>query len=226
MNYFNRKSEHENRLKLIKSYDKEKNKEYIKKSKDKEKYLKLLQNQKEEKYEEKRQMLQEREYNFRMNLNNCEIAENLFRKRVQQKILDREISTKKLQDQLKSKWETKIGENHQQEQDMEYRINQMKLDDNLKREKKRKEILMKNQQIDKFLKNMHSISEEKRFVNNNFSNRYNSYSNQITNLLYKRHMDRAALNNVQDIVSDNPNLAGVVQQVKDEDVKSNNIMIS
>jgi hypothetical protein len=39
-------------------------------------------------------------------------------------------------------------------------------------------------------------------------------------------MDRAALNNVQDIVSDNPNLAGVVQQVKDEDVKNNNIMIS
>ena len=109
---------------------------------------------------------------------------------------------------------------------MEYRINQMKLDDNLKREKKRKELLMKNQQIDKFLRNMHSISEEKRFVNNNFSNRYNSYSNQITNLLYKRPMDRTTLNNVQDIVSDNPNLAGVVQQVKDEDIKNNNIMIS
>ena len=186
----------------------------------------MFQNQKQEKYEEKRQMLQEKEYNIRMNLNNCEIAENLFRKKVQQKILDREISTKKLQDKFKSKWEVKIGENHQQEQDMEYRINQMKLDDNLKREKKRKELLMKNQQIDKFLRNMHSISEEKRFVNNNFSNRYNSYSNQITNLLYKRPMDRTTLNNVQDIVSDNPNLAGVVQQVKDEDIKNNNIMIS
>ena len=226
MNSFHRKSEHEHRLKLIKDYDIEKNKEYIKKSKDKEKYLKLFQNQKQEKYEEKRQMLQEKEYNIRMNLNNCEIAENLFRKKVQQKILDREISTKKLQDKFKSKWEVKIGENHQQEQDMEYRINQMKLDDNLKREKKRKELLMKNQQIDKFLKNMHSISEEKRFVNDNFSNKYNSYSNQITNLLYKRPMDRTALNNVQDIVSDNPNLAGVVQQVKDEDIKNNNIMIS
>ena len=226
MNSFHRKSEHEHRLKLIKDYDIERNKEYIKKSKDKEKYLKLFQNQKQEKYEEKRQMLQEKEYNIRMNLNNCEIAENLFRKKVQQKILDREISTKKLQDKFKSKWEVKIGENHQQEQDMEYRINQMKLDDNLKREKKRKELLMKNQQIDKFLKNMHSISEEKRFVNDNFSNKYNSYSNQITNLLYKRPMDRTALNNVQDIVSDNPNLAGVVQQVKDEDIKNNNIMIS
>ena len=226
MNSFHRKSEHEHRLKLIKDYDIERNKEYIKKSKDKEKYLKLFQNQKQEKYEEKRQMLQEKEYNIRMNLNNCEIAENLFRKKVQQKILDREISTKKLQDKFKSKWEVKIGENHQQEQDMEYRINQMKLDDNLKREKKRKELLMKNQQIDKFLKNMHLISEEKRFVNDNFSNKYNSYSNQITNLLYKRPMDRTALNNVQDIVSDNPNLAGVVQQVKDEDIKNNNIMIS
>ena len=226
MNSFNRKSEHEHRLKLIKNYNNEKNKEYLRKSKDKENYLKLLQNQKEEKYEEKRQMLKEKENNFRMNLNNCEIAENLFRKRVKQKIIDREISTKKLQDKFKLNWEMKIGENHQQEQDMEYRINQMKLNDNLKREKKRKEILMKNQQIDKFLKNMHSISEEKRYVNDNFANRYNSYSDQITHLLYKRPMDRAALNNVQDIVSDNPNLAGVVQQVKDEDVKNNNIMIS
>ena len=154
-----------------------------------------------------------------MNLNNCEIAENMFRKRVKQKILDREISTKKLQDKLKSKWEMKIGENHQQEQDMEYRIYQMKLNDNLKREKKRKEILMKNQQIDKFLKNMHSISEEKRFVNDKFANTYNSYSDQITHLLYKRPMDRATLNNVQNIVSDNPNLAGVVQKVKEEDLK-------
>lgn len=48
-------------------------------------------------------MLQEREYNFRMNLNNCEIAENLFRKRVQQKILDREISTKKITGSIKVK---------------------------------------------------------------------------------------------------------------------------
>lgn len=226
MNAFYRKSEHEHRLKLIKNYNIEKNKEYLKKSKDKEKYLKLFQNQKEEKNEEKRQMLQEKEYNIRMNLNNCEIAENMFRKRVKQKIIDREISTKKLQDKLKSKWEMKIGENHQQEQDMEYRINQMKLDDNLKREKKRKEILMKNQQIDKFLKNMHSISEEKRFVNDKFTNTYNSYSDQITHLLYKRPMDRATLNNVQNIVSDNPNLAGVVQKVKEEDLKNNNIKIS
>jgi len=226
MNSFYRKSEHEHRLKLIKSHDFEKNKEYIKKSKDKEKYLKLFQNQKQEKYEEKRQMLQEKEYNIKMNLNNCELAENMFRNRVKQKILDREISTKKLQDKFKLKWEQKIGENHQQEQDMEYRINQMKLDNNLKREKKRKELLMKNQQINKFLKNMNSISEEKRLVNDNFTNRYNSYSDQITNLLYKRPMDRTALNNVQDIVSDNPNLAGAVQQVKEEDIKSNNIMIS
>ena len=226
MNAFYRKSEHEHRLKLIKNYNIEKSKEYIKKSKDKEKYLKLFQNQKGEKNEEKRQMLEEKEYNIRMNLNNCEMAENMFRKRVKQKIIDREISTKKLQDKLKLKWEMKIGENHQQEEDMEYRINQMKLDDNLKREKKRKEILMKNQQVDKFLKNMHSISEEKRFVNDKFTNTYNSYSDQITNLLYKRPMDRATLNNVQNIVSDNPNLAGVVQKVKEEDLKNNNIKIS
>ena len=171
-------------------------------------------------------MLQEKENNIRMNFNKCEIAENMFRKRVKQKIIDREISTKKLQDKLKLKWEMKIGENHQQEEDMEYRINQMKLDDNLKREKKRKEILMKNQQVDKFLKNMHSISEEKRFVNDKFTNTYNSYSDQITNLLYKRPMYRATLNNVQNIVSDNPNLAGVVQKVKEEDLKNNNIKIS
>ena len=85
---------------------------------------------------------------------------------------------------------------------------------------------MKNQQVDKFLKNMHSISEEKRFVNDKFTNTYNSYSDQITNLLYKRPMDRATLNNVQNIVSDNPNLAGVVQKVKEEDLKNNNIKIS
>lgn len=223
MNAFYRKSEHEHRLKLIKNYDIEKNNEYIKKSKDKENYLKRFQNEREEKYEEKRQMLQEKEYNIRMNLNNCEKAENIFRKKVKQKIIDREISTKKLQDKFKSKWEKKIGENHQQEQDMEYRINQMKINDNLKREKKRREILKKHQQIDKFLKNMNSVSEEKRFVNDKFFNRFNSYSDKITNLLYKRPMDRTTLNNVQDIVSDNPNLAGVVQQVKDEeDIKNNN----
>jgi hypothetical protein len=48
-------------------------------------------------------MLQEKEYNIRMILNNWEIDENMFRKRVKLKILDREISTKKLQDKLKSK---------------------------------------------------------------------------------------------------------------------------
>ena len=62
INAFYRKSEHEHRLKLIKNYNIEKSKEYIKKSKDKEKYLKLIQNQKEEKKKKKRQMLQEKEY--------------------------------------------------------------------------------------------------------------------------------------------------------------------
>ena len=53
MNAFYRKSEHEHRLKLIKNYNIEKSKEYIKKSKDKEKYLKLFKNQKKDKMKKK-----------------------------------------------------------------------------------------------------------------------------------------------------------------------------
>ena len=96
---------------------------------------------------------------------------------------------------------------------MEYRINEMKINDSIYREKKRIKLNERRDKINNFLNERQLISEEKRNINDDFDNQYTFYSRKIDELMYKKPMNKKVLNDINDIVSNNKKLSGLVQNI-------------
>ena len=151
---------------------------------------------------------------IRYNLNNCEIALNQFKENTVNKILEREQITKNIMDIMKSKEIEKQEEDYNLEKERELKIKQMRRDDSLIRDKERENLDKKAQKIDEFLAQKELINQKKIKINDNFNEQYKYYTNKIDNLMCKRPMDKVSLNHIKDMVSVNPNLSGIVQNLE------------
>jgi len=213
LNNYYRYASHDYLIKTINKKDNQRNKDYFNKQKiiEKNKILKKIENDK--KSAERRELMEEKNDTIKFNLKNCEINENKFRDRVRYKILDREKKTEKILHDKQVEHNRKKEENEEKEREMEYIKNRMELDDSFKRNKKREELDKKKEDIDNFENKRERINDKKREINDNYNNQYNYYSQKIDNLMYNRHMDNTALNNVREMFYDNRNLAGIVQNV-------------
>ena len=203
----------EYRYELIKRNYSQKNKNYFDKKKKQEKNILLLKNEKERKREERKQMMEEKDLNIKNNLKNCEIICNNFKNRVRNKILDREKATEKLLEEKNRKNMRKREEHLETEKEMEYRIKEMKINDNIFREKKRLLLNNRKDKISNFVNERQLISEEKRNINDDFHNQYTFYSTKIDELMYKQPMNNKVLNDINDMVCNNKKLSGLVQNI-------------
>ena len=79
------------------------------------------------------------------------------------------------------------------------------------REKKRLEIEKRYEEIDKFLYERELINEQRMNINNHYTNKYHHYLNRIDDILFKKNLDRNAINKIKNMVSTDPVLIGLEQ---------------
>lgn len=211
LNNYYRFANHEYLIGQIQSCDNQRNNDYYRKLKIIEKNKILIQKEKDKKSAERKQMFEEKNDFVKFKLNNCEIMSNKFREDTKNKILERQERAEKVLNDKKIEHLMKVEENKERSREKEYIIKQIELDDNFKRDKQREEMDAKNEKINEFLYEKQAIDNKKRYINDNFTNEYNFYSNQIDEIMYKRPMDKIALNNIKGMVCDNPKLAGLAQ---------------
>ena len=201
---------HEYNLGLIQNSDTQRNHDYYNKLKIIEENKKRIQEEKDKKSEEKRKNNEEKKIMIQFNLINCEKMNNNFRERVKNRILEKEKITNEI---MRRKRLEHIKKYQCDNDQMEYVKKKIELDDSFKRNKKREEMKDKNQKINDFLNEKQMINENKKHINDNYSDEYKYYSQKINELMYKRPMDKISLNIIQDMFRDNHKLSGMIKNI-------------
>ena len=94
------------------------------------------------------------------------------------------------------------------------RINQLNNEQNKQREKMRKKKKKKIREYNKFLNAKEMINEQKRNISDYYNNKYQIYTNHFDSILYKKDLDKVALNQIDMISNDDPALAGLTNNFK------------
>lgn len=92
-----------------------------------------------------------------------------------------------------------------------FRVYELTEEQNKLREKKRLEIEKRYEEIDNFLYERKLINEQRMNINTHYTNIYNHYLNRIDDILFKKNLDRNALNKIKNMVSTDPTLMGLEQ---------------
>jgi hypothetical protein len=213
INNFYRFADHQFRYGIIKNKVDQRNNDYFNKLKIIKKNKIMIEKEKQKKSEERKQMIEEKEDNVKQRLKMCEIASDNFREKTRNKIIERALITQKIKDNNKLIHAQKQEDNEERFKQIEFNKQQLELYDNLKKEQKMKKIDERKDKINSFINEKEKINEEKRYINDNFTNQYNFYSQEINELMYKRPMDKTSLNNIRDMVCQNPQLAGITYNI-------------
>ena len=97
-----------------------------------------------------------------------------------------------------------------------YRVYEIFDEQNKLREKKRKEITKRYEEIDKFLYEKELINEQRKNINIHYTNRYQNYLHRINNILYKKYLDKNALNEIKYMIDTDPVLIGLEENFIDQ----------
>ena len=97
-----------------------------------------------------------------------------------------------------------------------YRVYEIFDEQNKLREKKRKEITKRYEEIDKFLYEKELINEQRKNINTHYTNRYQNYLHRIDNILYKKYLDKNALNEIKYMIDTDPVLIGLEEYFIDQ----------
>ena len=97
-----------------------------------------------------------------------------------------------------------------------YRVYEIFDEQNKLREKKRKEITKRYEEIDKFLYEKELINEQRKNINTHYTNRYQNYLHRIDNILYKKYLDKNALNEIKYMIDTDPVLIGLEEKFTDQ----------
>ena len=95
-----------------------------------------------------------------------------------------------------------------------HRISQLYTEHIQKREKMRKEIEKRNTEIDRFLYEKEKVGENKKNIADYYTNKYHMYTNQIDNILYKKNLDNIAIDQINMMACNDPDLAGLTRNVQ------------
>lgn len=94
-----------------------------------------------------------------------------------------------------------------------YRINQLITEHNKLREKKRKEIEKRDDDINEFLYQKELINIQKRNINDDYNFRYQRYSGNIDHILFKKDLSKESLNQIKFMASFDPAISGLGQNL-------------
>ena len=97
-----------------------------------------------------------------------------------------------------------------------YKVNEILDEQNKLREKKRKEITKRYEDIDNFLYEKELINEQRKNINTHYTNRYQNYLHRIDNILYKKYLDKNALNEIKYMIDTDPVLIGLEENFIDQ----------
>ena len=97
-----------------------------------------------------------------------------------------------------------------------YRVYEIFDEQNKLREKKRKEITKRYEEIDKFLYEKELINEQRKNINTHYTNRYQNYLHRIDSILYKKYLDKNALNEIKYMIDTDPVLIGLEENFIDQ----------
>ena len=77
----------------------------------------------------------------------------------------------------------------------------------------RKKRLKREEDINEFLSQKELINKEIRNINDDYNNRYHSYTGKIDHILYKRDLNKEALNQIKIMASFDPAISGLGQNL-------------
>lgn len=94
-----------------------------------------------------------------------------------------------------------------------YRIIRLNSEETKQREELRKEIEKRNMEIDKFIYEKEKINEQKRNIYDFYDKKYEKYSDRIDNILYKKDLDKDAINQIKLMSCEESALIGLGQNL-------------
>ena len=94
-----------------------------------------------------------------------------------------------------------------------YRIIRLNSEETKQREELRKEIEKRNIEIDKFIYEKEKINEQKRNIYDFYDKKYEKYSDRIDNILYKKDLDKDAINQIKLMSCEESALIGLGQNL-------------
>ena len=227
---FNYIKENQKSLRLekqIKNLEKFRNHSYLYNFENNKRAEKIRKYEKEYKIKDKKiKLTRERELNKRIQrfkeypsdiitkrLNDIEIKRNLRNKQLKLKLSMKNEYLDLLKYEKEKNCEQKRKELENILKIKNYKIEKLFSEQSKQREEKRKEIDKKNRDYNVFLDEKEKISEEKRNIYDYYINKYQLYSGRIDDILYKKDLDKDAINKIQIMSSEDPSLAGLAQNL-------------
>ena len=151
-----------------------------------------------------------------MRLDEMKDRENKKNKKLRLKLNKKDLYLNKLKAKKHEKCEQRKINLENILKERSYRVYEIFDEQNKLREKKRKEITKRYEEIDKFLYEKELINEQRKNINTHYTNRYQNYLHRIDNILYKKYLDKNALNEIKYMIDTDPVLIGLEENFIDQ----------
>lgn len=211
----------------VKNIEKFRNHSYLYNIENKKRKEKIRRYQNEYKIKENKiKITRERELNKRIErfkdypqdiiikrLNDMERKRNIKHKQLKLKLMIKDEYLNRLKEEKERNCIQKREEFENILKIKSYQIKILFTEQSKQREKIRKEINKRNKDINIFLNEKEKINEEKRNIIDYYNNKYQLYSGRIDDILYKKDLDKDAINKIQIMSSEDPSLAGLAQNL-------------
>ena len=209
----------------IKNYEKFKNHQNLYHIQNQKHLDKIMKYQKDYKRKEKREkIIREEEFNKKFQidkgypkdiiiqrLNEIKQLCELKKRKLRYKLINKDNKLKIFKERKEKYCEEKRKNLEYIIQIRNQRKNQLNNEQSTKREEMRKEIEKKNNEYNKFLNAKEMINEQKRKISDYYTNKYQIYTDHIDNILYKKDLDNVAIDQINMISNDDPDLAGLTR---------------
>ena len=211
----------------VKNIEKFRNHSYLYNIENKKRGEKIRRYQKEYKIKENKiKLTRERELNKRIErfkdypqdiiikrLNDMERKRNIKHKQLKLKLMIKDEYLNRLKEEKERNCKQKREDFENILKIKSYQIKILFTEQSKQREERRKEINKRNKDINIFLNEKEKINEKKKNINDYYNNKYEIYSGRIDDILYKKDLDKEAINQIQLMSSEDPTLSGLAQNL-------------
>ena len=142
------------------------------------------------------------------NLDDIKEKEKMLNKKLRLKLKNKDLYLIKFKEEEEKKCKIRKINLENLIKERKYRINQLLYEQDKVREIKRKEIEKRNDQINNYIFAKELINEQRININDNYSNKYQTYKSRIDDLVNKNLFDLDALNKIKFMTSFDPTLPG------------------
>ena len=167
-------------------------------------------------YELAKKMKKYKEYPKDFLLQNLEVIkqqEKLKKEKIKLKLHNKDLYLINLKNKKNEENNMKKIEQERILKERKFRIIELKNEENKLREEIGKKIGKRNEEIDKFKYEKELINEKRININDNYTNKYQYYIGKIDNILFKKNLNKESLNQIKLMVSSEPALSGLGQNL-------------